>query len=202
MNHKSWIVNSNPEISIKHKLLSLNLPLLFYQPLSFGEKCTLPPFLENKQSSNPYSLWNVGEMQLWLIKTNCLTYFLLQIKLVIIEIFTFKSENVAFTKLLKNIKDKTIKYTKWLNFLLFSLFRFILRNYILGQHNWKVLHDLIFTRAQHMYMFDYLTKTSIISLTEFTVDSINCFCWESNPYIKRQKYCLHSFNEYKLVRKT
>ena len=135
MNHKSWIVNSNPEISIKHKLLSLNLPLLFYQPLSFGEKCTLPPFLENKQSSNPYSLWNMGEMQLWLIKTNCLTYFLLQIKLVIIEIFTFKSENVAFTKLLKNIKDKTIKYTKWLNFLLFSLFHFILRNYILGQYN-------------------------------------------------------------------
>ena len=26
--------------------------------------------------------------------------------------------------------------------------------------------------------------------------------WESNPYIRPQKYCLHSFNEYKPVRKT
>ena len=50
-------------------------------------------------------------------------------------------------------------------------------------------------------MFDYLIKTSIINLKEFTVDSINCFGWESNPYIRPQKYCLHSFNEYKPVRK-
>ena len=50
-------------------------------------------------------------------------------------------------------------------------------------------------------MFDYLTKTSIINLKELTVDSVNCFGWESNPYIRIQKYCLHSFNEYKPVRK-
>ena len=136
----SWITNH--ELLIQTLRLASNISyslltfLYFFTNLCLlGKKCTLPPFLENKQSSNPYSLWNVGEMQLWLIKTNCLTYFLLQIKLVIIEIFTFKSENVAFTKLLKNIKDKTIKYTKWLNFLLFSLFHFILRNYILGQYN-------------------------------------------------------------------
>ena len=51
-------------------------------------------------------------------------------------------------------------------------------------------------------MFDYLTKTSIINLREFTVDSINYFVWESNPSIRPQKYCMHSFNEYKPVRKT
>ena len=56
-------------------------------------------------------------------------------------------------------------------------------------------------KAQHMQMFDYLTKTSIINFKELTVDSVNCFGWESNPYIRIQKYCLHSFNEYKPVRK-
>ena len=30
-----------------------------------------------------------------------------------------------------------------------KLFHFILRSYILTQHNWKVLHDLVFTREQH-----------------------------------------------------
>ena len=41
-------------------------------------------------------------------------------------------------------------------------------------------------------MFDYLKKTSVIHLKEFTVDSIN--------YIRPQKYSLHSFYEHKLVR--
>ena len=37
-----------------------------------------------------------------------------------------------------------------MNFLLCAkLFHFILRSYILTQHNWKVLHDLIFSREQH-----------------------------------------------------
>ena len=30
-----------------------------------------------------------------------------------------------------------------------KLFHFILRSYILTQHYWKVLHDLVFTREQH-----------------------------------------------------
>ena len=51
-------------------------------------------------------------------------------------------------------------------------------------------------------MFDHLTKTSIINLKEFTVDSINCIRWESNLSIIPQRYCLHNFNEYKPVRKT
>ena len=51
-------------------------------------------------------------------------------------------------------------------------------------------------------MFDYLTRTSIVNLKEFILDSINCSGWESNPSIRPQKYCLHSFNEYKPVRKT
>ena len=50
-------------------------------------------------------------------------------------------------------------------------------------------------------MFDYLIKTSIINLKEFTVDNINCSSWELNLSITPQKYCLHSFNEYKPVRK-
>ena len=36
-------------------------------------------------------------------------------------------------------------------------------------------------------MFDYLTKTSIINLKEFTVNSINCIVWESNLSIRTQK---------------
>ena len=51
-------------------------------------------------------------------------------------------------------------------------------------------------------MFDYLTKTSIINLKEFTVDSINFIDWESNLSIRPQKYCLHSFNEHKPVKET
>ena len=51
-------------------------------------------------------------------------------------------------------------------------------------------------------MFDYWTKTSIIDLTEFIVDSINYLGWESNLFIKLQKYFLHSFNEHKSVGKT
>ena len=35
-----------------------------------------------------------------------------------------------------------------------------------------------------MYMFDYLTKTLIISLKEFTVDSLNNVGWESNLPIR------------------
>ena len=53
-----------------------------------------------------------------------------------------------------------------------------------------------------MKMFDYLTKPSLINLKEFTVDSINYIGWESNPSIRPQKSCLHSFNEHKPVRQT
>ena len=35
--------------------------------------------------------------------------------------------------------------------------------------------------------FDYLTKTSIINLREFAVNSINCIVWESNLSIKTKK---------------
>ena len=51
-------------------------------------------------------------------------------------------------------------------------------------------------------MFDYLTKTSIINLWEFAVNSINCIVWESNLSIKTKKKCLHSFKEHKPVRET
>ena len=36
-------------------------------------------------------------------------------------------------------------------------------------------------------MFDYLTKTSIINLKEFTVNSKDCVVWESNLSIRTQK---------------
>ena len=58
----------------------------------------------------------------------------------------------------------------------------------------------MFTRVQHMYFFDNLTKTSIINLMEFTVDSKGYIGWESNLSIIRQKYCLRSFSEHKTVR--
>ena len=36
-------------------------------------------------------------------------------------------------------------------------------------------------------IFDYLSKTSIINLKEFTLNSINCIVWESNLSIRTQK---------------
>ena len=51
-------------------------------------------------------------------------------------------------------------------------------------------------------MFDYLTKTSIINLKEFTVNSIKCIVWESDLSMRTQKYCLPCFKEHKPVRET
>ena len=53
-----------------------------------------------------------------------------------------------------------------------------------------------------MQIFDYLTKTSIINLREFTVDSINFLGWEWNLSIRPQKCCIYSFNEHKPVRES
>ena len=159
---------------ISKNLLSLrNLLPLFYQPL---------PFFENKQNSSPHLFCNVGEIQLWLIKTTCFLYLLLQIRPVNIKTFNIKFENLSFTKLVEkilirhtnkfifNLKRRkcnnffkylikgNVKYTKSLNFLyLFLLFHFILKKYILTQHSWKVLHDLIFTRVEN-YVIVWLFK--------------------------------------------
>ena len=55
----------------KHKLFSLsNLhssTILTTSPF-FGERCTPPHFLKNKQNSNSHPFCKVGEIQLWLIK--------------------------------------------------------------------------------------------------------------------------------------
>ena len=42
-------------------------------------------------------------------------------------------------------------------------------------------------RVGKTLMFDYLTKTSVINLMEFTVNSIDCIVWESNLSIRTQK---------------
>ena len=47
----------------------------------------------------PSSLCKVGEIQLWLIKSTCFSYLLLQIKPVITKTLHFKFANVTFTKL-------------------------------------------------------------------------------------------------------
>ena len=49
-------------------------------------------------------------------------------------------------------------------------------------------------------MFDYLTKTSIINLKEFTVDNVNYLGWELNLFSSLQKYSLQTLNEHKPVR--
>ena len=51
-------------------------------------------------------------------------------------------------------------------------------------------------------MFDHLSKTLIINLKQFTVDSIIWIAWESNRSIRPRKYCLRSLNEHKPVRET
>ena len=121
----SWIRNYESLIrslrSASNKSYSPLTFLYYFTNLSFfREKCTLPYFWENKQNSNPHSLCNAGEIQLWLIKTNCFTYLLLQIKLVIIKIFTFKSENVAFNKLPKKLMIRNNKIYKMIEF--FTIF--------------------------------------------------------------------------------
>ena len=88
-----------------------------------------PHFLENKQNSSPHPLCDVGEIQLWLTKTNSFTYLLLQIKPVIIETFNFKVENVSLTKLTKKewlsgkIKMILGNNTKWVSCQLFGFGR-------------------------------------------------------------------------------
>ena len=133
---------------------------LFYFTNSpfFGEKCTLLHILDNKQNSSPHPFCNVEEIQLWLIKTTCVTNLLLQVKPEIIKTFNFKFENVSFTKL--------------------PNFDFILRNHILTQHSWKNFIMWYSLEYSIMLMFDYLTKISIINLKEFTVYSINYLGWE------------------------
>ena len=125
----SWITNQ--ELLIQSLRSASNIS---YSPLTFlyyftnlslfwGKMYPLP-FSENKLNSNPHSPCNVGEMQLWLIKTNCFTYLLLQIKLVITKIFTFKSENVAFTKLPKKLMTRHNKIYKMIGFLTIFIISF------------------------------------------------------------------------------
>ena len=49
------------------------------------------------------------------------------------------------------------------------LFHFILRNYILTQHGWKVLHDLIFSKVQH-YVNAWLINKNLSHLTQGWVE--------------------------------
>ena len=80
------------------------------------------------------------------------------------------------SNLFKQLIKGNVKYTKPLNFLcLFSLFYFILRNYILTQHRWKVLHYLIFTRVQH-YVDNWLFNKNINHLFE------EVYCGKNKSY--------------------
>ena len=49
------------------------------------------------------------------------------------------------------------------------LFHFILRNYILTQHGWKVLHYLIFSKVQH-YVNAWLFNKNLSHLTQGWVE--------------------------------
>ena len=102
--------------------MCINLKRLNYSSRKWGYEPTYqlcPHLFENKQNSNPHSLCNVGEILPWLIKSNCFTYFLLQIKPVIIKKSNFKFENVSFTKLpekilmIRHITYNVIIKLKW-----------------------------------------------------------------------------------------
>ena len=74
----TWIYKQR--LASKHKSFSLsNLHSSTVLPISpfFGEKCTLPHILKNKQNTNSHPFYKVGEIQLWIIKTICFTYLLL-----------------------------------------------------------------------------------------------------------------------------
>ena len=85
-----------------------------------------------------------------------------------------------------------------------SLFQFILWNYILTQHSWKVLHDLTFTRVQH-----YVNALLFNNNVNHELEGIYCGQHKSSwlgiePFHLAIKiflnYYLHSFNEHKSVR--
>ena len=96
--------------------------------------------------------------------------------------------NNFFKQLIKG----NVKYTKSLTFLyLLSLFHFILRNYILTQDRWKLLHDLIFTRVQHYVDVWLFNKTSIVNLKDFIVETINYLGWETNLSIRPPRFFEH-----------
>ena len=62
----------------------------------------------NKKTSNHHPFSDIVEIRLWLIENTCFIYLVTQIKPVIIKTFNFEFENVSFTKLPKNVNDKTV----------------------------------------------------------------------------------------------
>ena len=126
--------------------------------------------------------------------------------------FHFKFENVSFTKFPKKIlmikhvtinlkwrkcdkffkplNKQNMKYAESLNFYLFSLFHFILSNYILTRHIIAEKYFLIWYIPQSTAYADgwFLTKTSIIDLKKFTLDIINYLGWESNLSIRPPRF--------------
>ena len=68
-----------------------------------------------------------------------------------------------------------------LKFYLISLFHFIMRNYILAQHSWKVLDDLVFSKVWQ-YLDVWLFTENLNHFFEgiYCGQHINDLCWESN----------------------
>ena len=95
--------------------------------------------------------------------------------------------NNFFKQLIKG----NVKHTK--NF--YTYFHFIL---FWGTMFWHSIVEKYFTiwyslEYSIMWMFDYLTKTSIINLKKFIVESINDLGWEADLFIRPPrffKYCL------------
>ena len=59
------------------------------------------------------------------------------------------------------------------------------------------------TRHNKIYkMIEFLTNFIMSFYFEELYSGRILLFWESNPYIRSQKYGLHSFNEYKPIRET
>ena len=121
-------------LASKHKLFSLsNLNSSTILPTSpfFGEQCTLPHFLKNKQNSNPHPFCKVEEIQLWLIKTTSFKYLLLKIDPVIIKTLNFRFENVYLLNFQKILMIKVSEYPYKMKILktTFSWFTILLFEY-------------------------------------------------------------------------
>ena len=127
-----WVVMflgiiKNVRVTLPKEPSSTILPTFSF----LGENVPSPHLLENKQNSNPNLLCNVGQIQLWLIKSTCFTYLLLQTKPVIIT-FNFKHGKVVISSkwrkcnnFFKPLINGNVKYTKSLN----SLFVFTILFY-------------------------------------------------------------------------
>ena len=134
-------------------------------------------FLNNSKHSNIFGGGGEGEfplssimnfeisLSLWVFWMCCKN--LISVKFTIME--SLKLSWISLDKYFFVFFPNILPHSMNAFFDLISLFHFILRNYILTQHGWKVLHDLIFSKVQH-YVNAWLINKNLSHLTQGWVE--------------------------------